>query len=170
MKSKIFFGGIGTGKTTELIKESFKNNTYIVCGDPTYIFRFAKDIGYNIPFPLSYREFLENRYQGKNINGFLIDNIETLFRIMKFHNIDGFSITSDDFELIDLNKITSEKIKDRTEARVNEVLNDPVKIGFLFHKLDILQSEKKSLQIQVDTLKQELNENWSKFLIKEGIK
>lgn len=171
MKCKIFSGFTGVGKTTKLIKESFKNNTYIVCGDPRYVFNFAESLGYKIPFPLSYREFLENKYQGKNINGFLIDNIDVLFRLLKFHDIDGFSLSSNDFEFIDLNKNPNpEKYKDRSEARALEVLNDPVKISFLFHKLDILQSEKKYLLNQVATLQNEINENWSKFLKKEGIK
>ena len=69
----------GYGKTTQLIKKSAKSGDYIVCSrlDEANRIQFeAKDMGLDIPLPITYAEFIEKRYSGKNISGFLIDNLE----------------------------------------------------------------------------------------------
>ncbi len=69
----------GYGKTTQLIKNSAKTGDYIVChglDEANRIQKEAKQMGLDIPLPITYREFIEKRYSGRNISGFLIDNIE----------------------------------------------------------------------------------------------
>lgn len=69
----------GYGKTTQLIKKSAKSGNYIVCHSLDEAIRIqseAKKMGLDIPLPIAYEEFIEKRYHGKNISGFLIDNIE----------------------------------------------------------------------------------------------
>jgi hypothetical protein len=67
-----------SGKTTRLIKMSAETGAYIVCDNPHYVAFMAESLNYNIPFPLSYYEFVERKYYGKNMKGFLIDEIDHL--------------------------------------------------------------------------------------------
>ena len=69
----------GYGKTTQLIKNSAKTGDYIVChglDEANRIQYEAIQMGLDIPLPITYHEFIEKRYSGVNISGFLIDNIE----------------------------------------------------------------------------------------------
>ena len=71
----------GQGKTTELIKISAETRCYIVCESQSVaitIQRNATELGYNIPLPLTYSEFLHHRYYAHGIKGLLIDNAELL--------------------------------------------------------------------------------------------
>lgn len=48
-----------TGRTTELIKMAAENNLYIVTTDrqrALFIVKMARDLGLNIPFPITLRE------------------------------------------------------------------------------------------------------------------
>jgi hypothetical protein len=68
-----------SGKTTLLINKSAASGDYIVCEDnknAIIIKRRALDMGLNIPCPITYEEFINKRYFGKNIKGFLIDNAD----------------------------------------------------------------------------------------------
>lgn len=69
------------GKTTELIKRSAATNEYIVCqtmAEAQIICRNARSMNLSIPQPISYSEFIDGRYHGRGIKGFLVDNIEKL--------------------------------------------------------------------------------------------
>ncbi|HMR88488.1 MAG TPA: hypothetical protein PKD51_10055 [Saprospiraceae bacterium] len=69
----------GHGKTTQLIKISAKSGDYIVChklDEANRIQNEAQQMGYKIPLPITYDEFVQKRYFDKNISGFLIDNLE----------------------------------------------------------------------------------------------
>lgn len=73
----------GCGKTTELIKKSANTGDYIVCrsiSEASEIRDHAFVLGLKIPLPITYDEFINKRYRGKNISGFLIDNIEDLLQ------------------------------------------------------------------------------------------
>jgi hypothetical protein len=68
----------GYGKTTQLIKKSAQNGDYIVCyntDEALYIQHMAKNMGLDIPLPVTYREFLNKEYSD-NIKGFLFDNVD----------------------------------------------------------------------------------------------
>ena len=73
------------GKTTELIRMSAETFAYIVVptkNDASRVFQMAKKMGLDIPFPLSFDEFIRGQYHGKNIKGFLIDNADMLLQYM----------------------------------------------------------------------------------------
>jgi hypothetical protein len=83
----------GEGKTVDLIKESVKTGYTIVCFN--YMSRYelqkmAKEFGYNIPNPISHKNFLKNKYCDDGIKGFLIDDIEGFLGWINL-NIKGFS-------------------------------------------------------------------------------
>lgn len=84
----------GYGKTTQLIKKSAETRNYIVCRDFKEACRIHQDaikMGLNIPLPITYTEFIEKKYCGKNINGFLIDNVDILLEYIS--NVPVNSIT-----------------------------------------------------------------------------
>ena len=75
----------GYGKTTQLIKKSAESGDYIVCHsfDEADRIKFsAKQMGLGIPLPITYAEFIEKRYHGRNISGFLIDNLEMFLQFL----------------------------------------------------------------------------------------
>jgi len=68
--------GRGDGKTTDLIHLSHETGDYIVCRSQeecSRISAIAREQKLDIPFPITYTEFLNGRY-GMRISGFLIDN------------------------------------------------------------------------------------------------
>lgn len=75
----------GSGKTYQLIMESATNGDYIVCHsskEAERIFSIANEHKLNIPFPLTYDEFINKRYYSKGIKGILIDNVDILLDYM----------------------------------------------------------------------------------------
>ncbi len=73
------------GKTTELIRMSAETFAYIVVptkNDASKVSQMAREMGLDIPFPLSFDEFIRGQYYGKNIKGFLIDNADMLLQYM----------------------------------------------------------------------------------------
>jgi hypothetical protein len=75
----------GYGKTTQLIKKSAKSGDYIVCHrlpEANRIQYEAQQMGLDIPLPITYAEFVEKRYSGRNISGFLIDNLEMFLQYL----------------------------------------------------------------------------------------
>lgn len=79
----IITGDRQTGKTIKCIKRAAELTelwqcVYIVT--PTYqraqhIFSLAEKIGEDIRFPITYREILEGRYSGQNIDAFIFDDL-----------------------------------------------------------------------------------------------
>lgn len=80
-KTKIIYGDRGSGKTSELIKMCSKDRySLIVChnrGLCDLVFKQAKKLGYNIPFPMTLSEFINRRYEGRFIDGIYFDEMET---------------------------------------------------------------------------------------------
>jgi hypothetical protein len=84
------------GKTTQLIKESASSGDYIVChnqNEAKVIADKAKKLELDIPFPITYLDFIEKRYSGKNISGFLIDNADLFLQKLTNVPINGITIT-----------------------------------------------------------------------------
>ena len=95
---KVILGHRQTGKTVKLIRMSAKTNTYIVASsqqEASRIFRKAKELGLNIPLPITFNEFISHGYYGKGINGFLIDNADYLLRSLSTVPILAVSMTKE---------------------------------------------------------------------------
>ena len=93
---KIISNQRGGGKTTKLIEEARKLEGYnlIVCIDEREAKRVWENIlleKYELPKPITFREFIDGKYLGKNINSFLIDNadlfLQRLSRGVKIHAV-----------------------------------------------------------------------------------
>lgn len=92
---KTIIGKVGTGKTKALIEESAKTWAYIVCpslGRANDIQKFAKELGLDIPLPITHGEFIAKTYSPKGIRGFLIDDVEMLLQRISMVNVMGLSI------------------------------------------------------------------------------
>lgn len=75
----------GGGKTTEAIKLASETNSYLVCIDhkeQERVFQQSKEMGINIHYPITFNEFLEGRYYGKGVEGFIIDNVDLLVQML----------------------------------------------------------------------------------------
>jgi len=84
------------GKTTQLMKKSSKSGDYIVChslDEANRIQLEAKKLGLNIPLPITYADFVEKRYFGKNISGFLIDNLEMFLQHLSNVPVNAVTMT-----------------------------------------------------------------------------
>ena len=78
---KIIVGPRQSGKSTDLIKRAAAEWLYIVCmhhEDARRLADKARSMCLDIPFPISFAEFLGGRFSGKGINGFIVDNVELL--------------------------------------------------------------------------------------------
>ncbi len=73
------------GKTMELIRASAHYWHYIVCEnmkEASRICNAAEQMGLKIPQPITYDEFINKRYHGRGIKGFLIDNVDLLLQVL----------------------------------------------------------------------------------------
>ena len=109
---KKIIGGRGTGKSTELIRRSADTGQYIVV--PTkrranHLFKQAKDMGINIPYPVTWDEIKGgidgkeslNRAYGTLSLGILIDDVEDLLRYIFIGiHIEGITLTNNDVHIL----------------------------------------------------------------------
>jgi hypothetical protein len=81
---KIIVAPRRAGKTTQLIKQCAQYKyALIVCNNRRmceWTFTHAKEIGVDIPMPITYDELMRGVYRGKNIDAFLLDNAEIFLR------------------------------------------------------------------------------------------
>lgn len=82
---KIIIRGRQQGKTTELIKLAAEEWLYIICPSKMQACNVAKqaiDLGVDIPYPLTWLDYVNGNYYGKGINGFAIDNLDMCIQHM----------------------------------------------------------------------------------------
>jgi hypothetical protein len=101
---KIIIKPTGQGKTTELIKISAEKHFHIVCHSKKECERIsnsAQSMKLDIPYPITFNEFLEANYYGKGIRkGFLIDNADMLLRsISRGVPIQAITLNQDNYNL-----------------------------------------------------------------------
>lgn len=78
----------GAGKTTALVEMSAQTGSYIVTKDhhtARYTADLAKKMGLQIPFPLTFKEFLDHRWSSR-IKGFLLDDVDLLLLHILSHD------------------------------------------------------------------------------------
>jgi ABC-type Mn2+/Zn2+ transport system ATPase subunit len=85
-RMKTIIGDRGSGKTTKLVKAAAETFGYIICSGHNECCRIAdlaKKLNLDIPFPLTYHEFLKGAYYNHGIKGgFYIDNADELLRMI----------------------------------------------------------------------------------------
>jgi hypothetical protein len=76
------------GKTIKTIEYAAKDGGYIVCKDQqeaSRVFHFAKELGLDINFPLTFDEFLDKQFYARGIKSLYIDNLDLLIQYMSPH-------------------------------------------------------------------------------------
>jgi hypothetical protein len=71
------------GKTTELIKMANKEWLYIVCIDRRAVentANLARQLGIDIPFPITFEDLVYGRFHPPGIKGFLVDDVDVFLR------------------------------------------------------------------------------------------
>lgn len=103
----IITGGRGTGKTALLIKHSAETGRYILVTNSNRaegIYKQAKAMGYNIPYPITVSEFKTGEhggFVGSSIrrDGLLVDDMnDVLNRMFNGIPIHGLTIDEDDLK------------------------------------------------------------------------
>lgn len=87
----------GEGKTTELIKIASDGFYYMVVhsGDEAArVQKMAQSMGLDIPFPLTYNEFINKGYNRTGIRGFVIDNVDMLLQYISSVPIQAITLTT----------------------------------------------------------------------------
>jgi predicted AAA+ superfamily ATPase len=72
-----------SGKTTKLIEIASCEVFHIVCRnkrEAERVFLVAKKLGFDIPFPLTFHEFINGLFLGVTIKGFVIDDVDLLVK------------------------------------------------------------------------------------------
>jgi len=80
---RILYSKRGTGKTREAISIASKTSSHIVCEGKkraSEVFSMAKEMGMDIPFPLTYDEFVEGRFYGMSVKSFVIEDVDLLIQ------------------------------------------------------------------------------------------
>lgn len=124
MIEKLILGDRQSGKTTELIKESARTGAYIVvsCRKEAHnVFGSAKELGLNIPFPLTVAEVI---YESPSSyifqKGILIDNLERILcRLFNYITINAATVDCTALDIGVMDNFGSRMIQDLSELRIN---------------------------------------------------
>lgn len=87
-----------SGKTIKLIEMAAAENCYIICASLercTLVFNTAKKMGVKIPFPVTWNEFIHNKYYGRGIDGFMIDDLDQILQSMTMVEIKAVTMTEE---------------------------------------------------------------------------
>jgi len=88
----------GEGKTDQLIKMVDKSGIYIVCSSMdrcNEVYVRAMELDCNIKFPISFDEFLDKSYYPMGIEGFVIDDADSLLQRLTRVEICAISLTEE---------------------------------------------------------------------------
>lgn len=93
---EIIYKKQGGGKTTELIKRCAKNGGYIVSASQKradFVFKMSIDLGYKIPYPITFDDLLKGRYYAKGVRKIYIDDaLELIQRIARGLEVEAIAI------------------------------------------------------------------------------
>ena len=88
-----------SGKTMELIKQASESGAYIVTfsmAAADCIFRTAKESGYKIHLPITFRELFSHHYGRYCEGGWLIDNLDICLQGMTPYEIHTVTFTENE--------------------------------------------------------------------------
>lgn len=80
---QVIVGERQSGRTTNLIKQAAEGWLYIVtldCQRRRFVADHARKLGLDIPFPITFQDFLHGRFHRPGIRGFLIDDADTMLQ------------------------------------------------------------------------------------------
>lgn len=99
---KVIVGKRGSGKTEAAIRLAGEHSAYMVVANPmrrVYVDQRAKEMGVDIPPPVTYEEFLYGQWSGSPIRAFVVDDIDDLVQsIAKTVPVLAITVTYPDAE------------------------------------------------------------------------
>ena len=106
--TELILGSRNSGKTTELLRRSARDGMYILTGTKRQarcIFDQARDMGYDIPYPVTWAEFQNGHFSGSVIqkDGLLIDEAGWLLSYI-FKGIPINAVTWTNYGVTDLDE------------------------------------------------------------------
>lgn len=116
------------GKTTDIIELALKGDSYIVCMDMAEVQRvwgIIRERKLNLPQPITWREFVENKYFGGGIRSFVIDNLDMCIQSMSPVPIVAISVTGS--TRTEINKEKRKKNESTTEKDDNAYRNSRIR-------------------------------------------
>lgn len=94
-----------SGRTSEIIKMCAEEGGYIITRSIEAAYKIreqARIMGLSIPFPLSYKEFVDKKYYPRGVEKFYIDDVEALLSyIAPAVKIEAVTICYDSHEWIE---------------------------------------------------------------------
>ncbi len=80
---EVILGARRQGKTTRIIRVAAENFSYIICSNRREVLRIAnqaREMGLEIPFPITMDEYMDGLFYGRGIKSFVIDNAELILQ------------------------------------------------------------------------------------------
>lgn len=96
---RIIAGGRHSGKTIKLIEESARRGGYIVCRsrqEAVRIVEQAERMGYDIPFPLTFKDFIQENYYFPGVQPLHIDDADLLLTMLSKAPVATMAFTVED--------------------------------------------------------------------------
>lgn len=138
-KTQITIGKRQSGKTTKLIKRAAEEDLYILTANKdmaSCIFRQAKEMGFDILFPLTVDEFMNGlkirQCRGVPIKGVLIDEAEMVLNEF-LHGVPIRGLTLTDYDNIEYLYLPEERHLSTTTENISETFDFGVR---MYEKLD----------------------------------
>jgi len=112
---KLFLGKPRTGKTYQIIKQASETGAYIVTfnrQEADRIFNESQNLGFNIRFPISYDEFMQQKMRSSRVRNIIIDNADIfLQQLASGLDIEAITITDGDTEFLKQESKDEQRIK-----------------------------------------------------------
>lgn len=80
---ELFTTARNQGRTKRCVEVAAEKFAYIICRDKRAAYRcvkMAEDMGLDIPFPITFSEFLKGEFISRGIKGFIIDDLDEMVR------------------------------------------------------------------------------------------
>lgn len=96
---KVIYRRTGNDKTIDTILACAKDNGYIVCfnrEEADRVHKLSAELGLNIPLPITFNDFLGQRYNVRGVKNFYIDNVDMCLQSISSVPIKLLTATKDD--------------------------------------------------------------------------
>jgi len=140
-------------RTIQLIKDASNCNGYIVCQsvkDCHRLMEEANKLNVYINFPLTYDEYINGKFYGKNINCFYVDNIEKI--VTKFSNgvpVNGMTFNNEYYRnpYFSPQKLEWKEVSKNQWASTNTILKCDIELVTEFDEIN--ESYESDYQLEI---------------------
>lgn len=152
------------GKTTTLIKKAHEEQLYIICANKNMAqvtFKQAKDMGLDIPFPVSVEELRSNSLSSLRIDKVLIDEVELVLQMLIGVDVKAMSTS---YKMNELESFRKEEKKSSEPLLVIE-LHDETAVPKVFYQGEEITGGKARISFDWETKTMELGSGGTNYNI-----